>query len=298
MGRLVVTDRTSVFHTDVALVDTGTMSEEGAAVDPPSPLVASDTGTLAESVAIVSPGAFRVNEPTGYSPLVDHDFSTMTGWSNYTNSAPQPSATTGTDATEPVSPSSMVTITLPINMASGPFPGREFSTGDRSELYVSFIYRIDSPYDYHSSTVNKLFFIKTDQSASNNQVVVTLKGGSEGGAQVRATCQDPSNVGQPGWSADYFTVNTGEAGTFALGTWHEIEVIVRQSTGGLFNGDLEWWVDGTKLGNHLNVVKYKSTGDAVFRSVFAQMYRGGNPASDPMDATALVKFGHLYASGV
>ena len=234
------------------------------------------------------PDAEFTHEPEGFNPLVDHDFvSVASGWANATGH--WCTVTDDTDATAPVSPSDVAKWTYPAGASSGPFPSRVWNFADQFELYICCWIKVSSPWDWHTSAVNKLFYVGTNSDPlHNNELVCVLYGTSVGTAQIRFIVQDPGGMSQ-GWK----TPNVFNPG-FSLGVWHKLEVRLKGNTGGLFNGEIEWWIDNVHSGNHADS-QFKTSGTGKFTNMLWQHYWGGG--ADNKSQTDAIWDDHLYISG-
>jgi hypothetical protein len=158
------------------------------------------------------------------------------------------------------------------------------------EMYVAVWIKISKPWQYHTSSVNKLFLLSTNaHSTWGNEVVVALKGTTESNAQIQIGVQTPANS-QAGTKNGFFLPNISQPG-FSLGVWHLIEIKAVRSTGGLYNGRLDWWVDGKLVGSHSNV-KYYSYGDSYFNGMILDPNWGGQ-GSPPKVRRDWIRLDHL-----
>lgn len=169
-----------------------------------------------------------------------------------------------------------------------------WSGGGRKTVYVSYWVKIKSPWQYHSTGVNKLFFIGSNaQDANNAEFVCSVLGANETVAQLRCAVQGPLNTGG-GTTSGYYTANRATPG-FALNKWHRIEVLLGRNTGGQPNGTMKWWVDGELIGEHTNVL-YHPTGDALFDAITLNPNWGGNAMQLKTQRDAIY-LDHVYVSG-
>lgn len=227
------------------------------------------------------------HQPADYAMLHDHRFDTITGWDPSNANSPWSKVSVETDPTAPHSPS-VVRHTYPVGQSGGPFPAKTFSFSEQRELYVCASWKLSKPWDYHVSAVNKMFFINTNHSASlGNEVVFALHGTTESSARIKGADQ-----GAEAGSA-YKNPNVNSS-PWPLGQYNQLEVVVKQSTGGQSNGEMHWWVNGVKQGEYTNV-KYHTTIDAKFKALLWQHYWGGS--SDVKAQTDYIWDDHLYISG-
>jgi hypothetical protein len=199
------------------------------------------------------------------------------------------------DTTAPYSKPNGIEFGYPSGFSDMVSPARASKAfGPKREIYVAYWARISKPWQYHRSTVNKLFFVGTNANPRlGNEVVITLKGSSEANAQVVVGVQTPANHGV-GTRNGYYQPNMSQPG-FMLGVWHLIEVRAVQNTSGLPNGKLTWWVDGEMVGHHTNVL-FNRSGDAFFDGIILDPNWGGQK-SPPKAQRDWIRVDHLLVTG-
>lgn len=244
-------------------------------------------------------GPNYTNEPPGYTPLVDHTFSTIVGWDNPNTSWSDVVA--DTDASAPKSPSTVVKHIYPAGNGAGPIPSRVFNFANQRELYACFWFKLSDPFTLHPSAVSKQFFIGTNQSGiTSNEVVFAIIGTVMASASIRGIVQDPVQAapptGPPTGTGGYFTNNVS-TGIWSFGVYNKVEIRLVRSTGGLYNGSMRWWLNEVLVGQHLNV-RYNSTTDAVYNLFLDQHYWGGDPETGTKAQEDYTWDDHLYVSGI
>jgi hypothetical protein len=236
------------------------------------------------------------NRPADHQVILDIPFDSKNiGWPSNRRWSDRQYLDLITDTTAPQSRPNGIEFVFPPGFSDLGSPARASrSFAPRRELYVAYWAKISKPWQYHSSSVNKLFFISTNANPQlGNEVVVTLKGNSEAGAQIMVAVQTPANKGG-GTVNGYYVANMSRPG-FALGVWHLIEIRAIQSTGGVPNGSLTWWVDGRMVGNHTNVLFNRSK-SALFDGLTLDPNWGGQK-SPPKAQRDWIRVDHLLVTG-
>ncbi len=204
------------------------------AADPPPP-----TGEAPDR-------SLRPNEPRDFRPLSERRFDRLEedGWRA---DLENPNLSLTTDRSAPVSGPRVGEIRFPAGSEGGRTPAWSENWSIReacvTELYVSFWVKLSENWQGHPSGVNKItfFWIHDDPAVfaayhgsgrGPLSGVVYLQNVPDGGSRLRA------NVGR--WPTD-------------RGDWHHWEVLLISNTGSDRNGEVHWWIDGTKLGEHTNL---------------------------------------------
>jgi hypothetical protein len=251
-----------------------------------------DSATL--TVNISAAGTDFENEPAGYIQCANYGFDTITGsgWTDPNGRIGNLSlnfVSLDTDATAPKSPGTVLKWTYNPGAQVSPVPYKQiyFSGGAKKRIYICAWWKLSNPWEFHASGANKMFFVDSNQSSTENEIVFLIWGSSASVARIVLAVQDPE-VGvtrEPNLTETRWT----------LGAYHKFEAVLIQNTGGLANGEAHWWVDGVKNGQYTNV-KYKSTGDALFNKIKWQHYWGGQ--NDTKTITDFIHDDHIYVSGV
>lgn len=295
-------------NTAVATVN-GTGLVTGVAVGTDTIVVTAE-GRSANAVIVVTapPSSQYPNEPPGFVPLLNLTFDSKQlpgGWAYNAlwGDTSRARVISDNNPTAGGSPPNALEIVFPqgfTDVTTPPSAGHSLSDTVR-QLYVSFNMRVSNPWDYHSTSVNKLLFVATNGSGSlNNEAVIGLIGTTEANAYIGVGVQTPGNGGFPGaGSGGYFTPNVFNSG-FSLGVWHRVEVLFIRSTGGATggtgNGIIRWWVDGVLNGQHTNVL-FHSTIDGLFNGFVINPNWGGS-ASNAKSQRDWIRFDHIYVSGL
>jgi hypothetical protein len=250
------------------------------------------------AITVSSPSALYPHQPAGYTVLADLDFSSKTvpagwavdaGWNNNTH------VHIVSDGAAPQSPPGVVEFLYPIGFSDqAGYPGDAgftFTTPVR-EIYVSMWVMFSNPWETHSTGVNKVFFVGTN--ASFAATVFTVFGNPITTAQGRISVQSPPNNGT-GTGNGYYIANMAQPG-FSLGAWHHVEVVLKRSTGGLANGSMTWWMDGTLTGNY-SIVNYNASVDALFTNFSITPNWGGNTQQVKTE-NDFIRVDHIFVSGL
>jgi hypothetical protein len=255
---------------------------------------ASDTAKVQVDPPVVS--LAPLNRPSTHTNIFDINFdSRFIGWSTNAKWEDPTYLQEVSDAGAPRTKERGLEFVFPVGFSDLTSPARASRAFTaKREVYAAYWIKISKPWQYHTSSVNKLFFIGTNASSSlGNEVVVALKGTSESGAQIQVGVQTPANWGA-GTRNGYYEANANQPG-FSLGRWHLIEVHAVQNLGGLPNGKLTWWVDGVMVGRHTNVL-YNANGDAFFDHFILDPNWGGqgSPTKTQRD---WIRLDHLLVTG-
>jgi hypothetical protein len=257
-----------------------------------------DTSTVTISTAAITPtpsvsNLASSNRPTDHTTIQDIIFDSKypTSWSFSHKWSDPTYMQLISDAAAPRSAQKGIEFGFPAGFEDVNSPARANTVFSASrEMYVAVWMKISKPWQYHTSSVNKLFTLSTNgHSTWGNEVIVALKGTSESNAQIQIGVQSPLNTGA-GTKNGFYLPNISMPG-FSLGVWHLIEVKGIRSTGGLANGRLIWWVDGKMVGSHSNV-KFYSYGDSYFNGMILDPNWGGQ-GSPPKAWRDWIRVDHL-----
>lgn len=165
----------------------------------------------------------------------------------------------------------------------------------RAQLYLAVYLKVSKPWDYHISSVNKLFFIATNADPNvQNEIIIALKGTSETAAQIQVGVQVPMQ-NSVNVKNGFFICNKATPG-YSLGTRHLIEVLAIGNTAGLANGKLMWWVDGVLVAEHTDV-RYNTTVDGLFTGITLDPNWGGQGDTGKTQRD-WVRMDHLLITGL
>jgi hypothetical protein len=202
-------------------------------------------GSAALTVTSPTGGAWP-NEPAGMTLLTDEPFGAMTenGWNQVQRQTTNGSGlAVSNDASAPVSPASVLTFKYAAGYQAGSEPGAEYFIPPTpvKETYMGFWWKASNPWQFHPSGVNKITFLFT---AVDNIYLMMYDDGAGPTIQVEPQLLNDVRRLAPNVTATRVT----------LGTWHQIEWYVKQSTTGTSrDGVVRWWVDGVLQGEYTDL---------------------------------------------
>jgi uncharacterized protein YjdB len=214
----------------------------GGAAPPPPPPPPPPTG-----------GGAWPNEPAGMTLLSDEPFNAMTenGWNVVQRQTTNGSGVSiMSDATAPVSPSSVLAMKYAAGYQAGSEPGGEYldPATPVKETFVGFWWKASNPWQWHPSGVNKIAFLFT---AVDNIYIMMYNDG--GGPTIQVEPQLLNDVRR--------LAPNVTATTVTLGQWHRIEWYVKYATSGTsHDGIVRWWLDGVLQGEYTDLQTTPSSG--------------------------------------
>ena len=224
---------------------------------------AGNTNTSAAvTVTVNNPSATAwPNEPAGSTLITDYAFSDPlplgnsmpvgngTGWAINNGGL----ASMVSDPTAPYSPLNVGQWSYPTGFAGGSAPATmgyaSSNLANARDLYFGIWWKPSNPWQGHASGVNKILFIEQYGGACGNNLqnqVLTMYGQSEpyllrmtNEFMIAPTYNLNPNVNNP---------------AVTLGVWHRLEIHRKLSnTSSSQDGILQWWMDGTLVGNYSNI---------------------------------------------
>jgi hypothetical protein len=235
-----------------------------------------------------SPSAGYPNEPSGFSTITDRPFNLETedGWRASSNVAG--GLTITVDANALKSAPAVGQMYYPEGFDGGYTPGaanRTIASHGYTRLYLSFWVKLSSNWYGHPSKVNKIGYVWTH----GDPVVYLANVGSGSGplfSEVRI--QDV-----PGGAVNY------EANLAYLeiprDQWVRWEVVLVNNTGDNANGQIHWWINGTKVGQYTNVKFGTASQSKVWEELQWKPYWGGVDSTLPYEM--FMWMDHWYTSG-
>jgi len=204
------------------------------------------------------PGTDYPNQPGGFTSVREFDGSTVTGTQldgkTYTYTPFSGTLTTGTDATAPHSPNTLVRGTWPAGMSAGtePFSWSLGTWPEQKQLYMCFDLRLNANsgggFELENALDKFLGFVggaEDPNTGAQNSFILGLPG------QTTGTNTNPTNFRvavfqQNGINARYETLNGGSAPRLlTVGAWHKVEFLLQMNDVGVANGRVRIWVDDT-----------------------------------------------------
>ncbi|MDQ6769388.1 MAG: Ig-like domain-containing protein [Gemmatimonadota bacterium] len=239
--------------------------------------VSGKAGSASLTVTLLAPsGGAWPNEPVGNTLILDEPFTQVppagadtaqSPWDDVLN--PNGYLTRLDDATAPLSAPSVWKVLYPTGYTGGGAPAgwdKVWGATPHKELYVGFRLKLSSPFQTHSSGVNKLFFLGNTTSA---------------GTAVDFQFFNPTAISSDPYRIDFVTEMAADnnryppniVNTFTLGVWHTLEFYIQYSTNATSaDGVVKWWVDGVLNGSYSNKNFDADTG---FRSITVSPTYGG-----------------------
>jgi hypothetical protein len=189
-----------------------------------------------------SPAGLWTHEPSGFSPLTDRAWTTLTGggW----NRRESRNDRIVTDATAPLAPGMTLEYVYPPGFDGGAAPATHFFPLDgRTEVFVALDFHVSRPWQGHASQVNKIQFLMT----SSADVMMAMYGPPDGPYQLRVMPQWREN-------GDGWLVPNASDPPVTLGRWHRVEWYVKYASApGTADGVVRWWLDGASVGDYSRV---------------------------------------------
>src|SRR5438552_2416879 len=315
----VLTGRTIAWGTSAAGVATVSASGlvTGSAAGTATITATSEgkSGTALIVVASAPPPGTNPNEPSGYTRIAEHHFSTP-----ITQSTPSATGLMGLWAID--DPTLLPNMTYAVDLGAprsapqvfqGKFPaglqggftsikwqgwdaaadGNSYGTEMR-EIYLSMWIKIVGP-DYENQPVagTKMGFFgyAEPKSSPGNQGVPKIKVDSP---QIRSDFN--LRFEQQNTVDRILDQNVDTRRLMTCGVWHRWEMVLRLNTLGVTDGVLRWWVDGTLIMDYSDVT-YITPGNTLgFYTFKFWPYWGGIGGSKTRDDYMQVD--HIYISGI
>lgn len=209
------------------------------------------------------------NEPDGSTTLLECSFvnqlcnRALQDPYNSSGLNPSPpsagSLTIQSDPTAPVSPPSVLQSKLTYPNKQGGTELHYFAPRDIRNVYVSFWWN-PGPFGGNVVGVNKTFFVRSGYSGSNGVFLWVYRAGDTLGTN--------GNLGDLYWNTQIIGTNTDRCGSEGLRCnpntstnikifpntgYHHIEArLVASSCPTCYDGSVQWWVDGSLVGNYQN----------------------------------------------
>jgi len=248
------------------------------------------------------------NEPGGYTPVMEHDFTNDLSTSGWTASGlhgvwrDEAGGGYVNDATAPQSPQRCLRTTFPNGLNAGVAPCR-ISGWDTGEFGT------EQEKIYYSTR------IKIEGSTYQNQLVGTNMGSwgfnDSSGAAIQGFFIIPGNGSSMSNDPDFnfqfwqqgnvspdtgWVQNVDTSRIITVGVWHQIETVFIVNTIGSANGILKIWVDGVQTHNY-NTVTYRDAGHpkGFFGYSWNPTWGGIGGQKDRDD---FMRQDHIYISGV
>jgi len=220
------------------------------------------------------------NEPAGLATLTDQSWTELVsgGWRRRESTDDR----IVKDASAPVAPETALEYVYPAGFQGGTAPATHYyGLRNRRELFVGLEWKVSSPWQGHSTYVNKVQFVYTPTA----DIAMVMFGPVGGPYQLRV---------KPQWreNGDVWLMPNVARPDVTLDTWHRIEWYLKyESTYGAGDGIVRWWLDGALVGDYPGV-RYPN--DAGFNEYQMSPTWGG--VGDVKTETDYYRFNRSYIS--
>lgn len=255
------------------------------------------SGSASITVAVLAPPPSQSgswpNEPSGMTLYNDQPWSSWGAWQINDNQSGNSLLSTVSDA--PFSPSGVFEDIFPVGTPGGGggiSPGRPDyyfpSSSMPTEVYVGLWAKLSSPYQPHSSGVQKLMYITDNNDISFSAMWLEIYGTQ---APMRVSMVDQFTVACPTVRFDPNVTQT----PINPGEWHRYEVDFKMASSSSANdGTMRVWVDGVLNISATNVCSLGSGSNRLERVALSGMWGG---AGDTKTETDFLWYDHTRVSG-
>ncbi len=192
------------------------------------------------------------------------------------------------DAGAPRSSSKVARATFPAGLGDGVSPvwsEAAISSHSARQVYVAFWIKLSENWQGHSTGVNKVAIIWTHEKPV---VVANVLGTDAGPLSSEIRIQDvpdgPRNLAPNLANPE-----------LVRGRWHRWELLLVSNVEGAADGEVHWWVDGTKVGAYADVRFGSASQSKVWDYVTWRPVWGGR--GDVIEETQYMWMDHYYVSG-
>lgn len=225
------------------------------------------------------------NQPAGYTAITGRPFAEKAedGWTATTSSG----FSIVSEASAPKAPPTIGQMFYPAGKSDYD-PGwteRSITSLGYGEVYVSFWVKVSSNWQGHKSG-QKIGFAWIHD---NPTVVFSIRGAGSDPLRSEIYLQ---NI--PGTSR-ILTPNLASV-ELVRGRWHRWEVVLIVNSGDNTDGQVHWWVDGTKVGEYRDVAFGSATQGKVWQLLSWRPIWGGQ--GDTLLEDQYMWMDHYYASGL
>ncbi len=258
------------------------------------------------------------NEPPGYIRFAELNMSALPNfprstagalagaWYAYPQGDPDLLVVTP-DLSAPQSPPNVFSVRFKLGLPGGAGPvnfgGWDVGTsaqGQRRAAYLSMWIKIVGADFENQSFGTKLGFLEYGPQASNqiSQGIWLLKnnnGVQEVESNWKMTFYEEF-LGVPGQVNRILQQNKTPLAVMTAGTWHHWETVVVKNTVGQADGVFNWWIDGTQIIGHNDVVWVTSVDTTGFLSFKFNPTWGGSGGARTRDDFLAID--HIYLSGI
>lgn len=225
------------------------------------------------------------NMPSGFFRIAEHTFESkeMDGFL-----ARSTRYTLASDPTAPVTGSQVGHRAYRVGDTGGAGVAlsREIGSSDATEIYLAIWVKFSENFRNHSSGITKIFY---GWSAGTSKAVLTARGDA---LELQSLLR-----GAPG-ATGYVGPNRGR-GRLERGRWHLVEYVVRSSSRpGRSDGSMQWWLDGTLVGDYQGLdTHYPGESLRWDRVEWNTIWGGTGDEVTPSDGTMYMRAAHLFVGG-
>src|SRR5690606_32946074 len=124
-----------------------------------------------------------------------------------------------------------------------------------SEMYLSFYFRLDPNWvGAPSNGINKVLHIWI-----NGGSVVVFSAQGQSGNPITPQMRLQNVESDPRGISFNLNPNIVQGARMIRGQWHRVEILLRSNVPGQTNGEVSWWLDGTKIASYTNIGFISST---------------------------------------
>lgn len=227
------------------------------------------------------------HQPPGFIQLTERPFDAAE--EDFWRTVPTPDFQIVEDSTAPKSPPNVGQARFPAGFVGGDGPilseFGDFSFLGYRKLYMSFWLKVSENWQGQENFINKIGFVWMH---SDPVFVPMIKGRDAEPLRSRIALQDIPVV-----IARNLDANVG-AVEIVRGRWHRWEIVFIANTGDNADGEVHWWIDGTKVGEYTDVTVRSSTqSDRLQYVTWYPIWGGG---FDIVIETMYMWMDHFYAS--
>jgi hypothetical protein len=220
------------------------------------------------------------NEPAGFLAMTDQPWNALQdhGWNRRASTEDRIIA----DTAAPLSPATALEYVYPAGFSGGVAPATHFFPLDgRKELFVGLQWKVSSPWQGHTSGINKVQFLYS----TGADVAMVMFGPPAGPFELRVMPQWREHRGV--WLTPNITRHP-----VTPGEWYRVEWYLKyESAYGSADGIIRWWVNGELAGDYSSV---RFPDDAGFVEYQISPTWGG--VGDSKSRSDYYRFDHSYIS--
>jgi hypothetical protein len=284
---------------------TGPNGPVDAAASPKDAAMAkTDSATPPQPDASQSPdasgggGGDFANEPAGFTTVTSRPFSSLAQSCNDANAAEgwEPDEecqwhhiSIVTDPMAPKSPTNVLQAFYPAGTTGGTTdatPGRIVKNFNAAQsVYVSIWVKLSANFVGNGTGTNKVFYVW-----QNNSPDFFMSAEGDGMGTLQPTGRYQGDLDK----REQFFPNLVQNATVPRGEWQHWEILIKENTPGVQDGEFHLWVNGTKVSEYTDV-GYLAGGQTVgFMKMDVEPIWGG--LGSTLQADQFMYFDHVYVS--